>query len=416
MFVRAAVLLFGGGTSVGATLGAPLRGWQAADALALLGSTVAVGSVVWVLYNRRRLSVMLDPDETLGGSDVRVLVEPGAIRVFRGRPDVTPMECSAADLRRISASSAWRWFPRSGAPAVMMMQIHLPVQASAAGAMGFVVGYFHVPAGHMPQDIARRLLQVLRRQAQVGAELPPTTTAPTKSDPPLCPFCMKSLNSVPHATGVWREPLEEVIACPHCTFAAPAGSYVLSGWGSPAAMAAARHRWLGWVVIGVTLAVVGSVILVGVVFAQGPKLALLCPFAIFVLFFGASLFARRLSLSNANLRPEGRFQRGNVVWRVEPGQLTIVERALWGRRPRVQLTHIASRGITKFEFGTPEADGAHTWNVDLLIARGTAPELGMMGERHLTFMIHAGIDREEFARQLTRTLMRSPTSAPGAPA
>ncbi len=414
MFVRAAVLVFGGGTSFGAMLGAPQRGWQMADALSLLGSTVAVGSVLWVLFNRHRLSASLDPDETLGGSDIRVLVEPGAIRVFRGRSDAKPMECAAADLRRISGSSAWRWFPRSGAPAIMTMQIHMPVQASVAGAMGLVLGYFHVPAGQMPQDIARRLVYVMRRQAHADAELPPTITAPTKSEPPLCPFCMKSLSSVPHATGVWREPLEDVVACPNCTFSAPAGSYVITGWGSPAALAAAQHRWLGGVIVGVVGSLVGAATLAAAFSTQAPSLMLLLPIAGSFGVFGTLFVVRRLSRSSVEFRPEGRFQKGNVVWRVEPGQLTIVERALWGRTPRAQVTHIPSRGITKLEFGTPEADGVDSWNVDLLIARGTAPELGMMGERHLVFMVHAGIDRDEFTRQLTRTLMRSPASAPAA--
>jgi hypothetical protein len=342
-----------------------------------------------------------------------VLVQPGALKIFRGAQQDPPLECAAADVRAVKAMDQWQFLAGSEASSVMTLHFELPTRG--VGGFKLQAGFFLVPAGTMPMDIARRLRTVLEGQPDASAPLPIAVTAPTRSRDPQCPLCKASLKNVPHAQGRWVVPLEGDVACPRCAFKAMRGSYVLTGeqgFGQGARLRVNRRLSMALAKVSV-IGIVGA-LLTAAAFWLNFMVGVLLLVLLVTVLCGQVASVIHASKTHSFLRPEGRFQPGEVAWVVSPGQLVIIEQGTFdaGRKQRV----IPAQGVSRVEFASLELDGSSVVNADLLIARGLASGLGVQCERFLALGIYAGLDRQQFAQELTRTLRRSPASAPDAPA
>jgi hypothetical protein len=103
-------------------------------------------------------------------------------------------------------------------------------------------------------------------------------------------------------------------------------------------------------------------------------------------------------------RPRVRFQRGTETWIAEPGQLRIVTRGKHDARETV----IPARGISTVTFGQHfVADNSIPLQTDKLSMRGTAPQLGLAGERHLSVPLPAEVDQEKVVANMKAALASS---------
>lgn len=383
------------------------------ELVTILPATILVVGAAIVHLRRRMLQGSLDPEGSRGGADFRVLVQPGALRIFRNSQQDPPIECAAADVRTIKALSQWQFMASAHSASVMVMHFEVPTRGLVS--FSVLAGYFLVPAGVMPMDIARKFRAVLEGTPDAAIPLPVAVTAPTRSGDPKCPLCGASLADVAHARGRWALPLDGDVACARCPFTAPLGSYVLTGergFGQGARLrmnrtvSMALARFGAFALVGVALTALGFWLhfLVGVV---------LLVFLVTVL-AGQMATVIRVSRAHSFLRPEGRFQPGEVAWVVSPGQLTIIEQGRFDIKRRMRV--VPAQGVSRVEFASLELDGSSVVNADLLIVRGLASALGVQCERFLALGVYAGLDRQQFAQELTRTLRRSPAFAPDEPA
>jgi hypothetical protein len=91
-------------------------------------------------------------------------------------------------------------------------------------------------------------------------------------------------------------------------------------------------------------------------------------------------------------RPRARFQRSTQTWIAEQGRLRIVTRG----KPGAPVTVVPAKGISRVSFGQHfAADNSIPVQTDTLTVRGTARELGLMGECHLHVPIPAEVDCDE---------------------
>jgi hypothetical protein len=90
-------------------------------------------------------------------------------------------------------------------------------------------------------------------------------------------------------------------------------------------------------------------------------------------------------------RPRARFQRSTETWIAEPGRLRIVVRG----SPTTPEIIVPATGIGRIAFGEQfVSDNSIPVQTDNLSIRGTAPQLGMVGERHLHVPLPAEVDED----------------------
>ena len=240
------------------------------------------------------------------------------------------------------------------------------VRAGLSVADGMV--WVALPPGVQVTDVARDVMRTLRAPpvrppvALLGAplhsaptptargdpnrlEVPAAVTAATAAKPPACPRCAAHL-ATDAESGAWWEPLAAEVACPSCGLRVAAGAVVASGFRDEPDNVAWRAgtRRVTWV-----------------------------PAA----------------------RPRARFQPCSETWIVEPGRLRVfVRRPGWtGTRGKATELVIPSRGTARFAIGSAPNVGrtSDPPQLDVLFVRGTAPELGPLGERALHLTLPAGV-------------------------
>jgi hypothetical protein len=371
---------------------------------AMLGWAIGFGAVLRTHLRQRAL----DPEGALGGGDVRLLFEPGALRVFAGDRHAPPQACAGADVQRVMAANAWRFFPRPNLPPVAMLRVQVPAQVMARSGLGGVWGYVLLPRGRQAQDLAAELAATLRAAPGARAAVPLVVNAPTPSAPPVCPRCRASLADQAAAQGAWREPLGGPVRCAACGLVVPEGSFVLTGWTGRFSGAPSGR--------GLTVAVVATVLVLaflGVVLAgvlvRRTELIFALPVLMTLLVIAAPRLVHRLLPGGPAPRPAGRFQPAPAALVVEPGFVTLLEM----RRGRgAREVRVPAAGVSRIEFGTTDPENPYGENPDSVFVRGTAPALGVLGTLSITVRTHAGVDRDALAADLNRALRRPPASAP----
>lgn len=385
-----------------------MRGGPLANPLILLPAMLGwvIGFVAVLRVHLRQRAQ--DPDGTHGGADVRLLFEPGALRVFTGGRQKEPQACAGADVQRVTAGNAWRFFPRPHQPRVMVLRVQVPMQILARSSFGGVFGYFLMPRGVQPSELAASFAATLRAKPGADALVPATVNVATPSVPPVCPRCRASLDAEPGAHGAWRTPLERAVRCGACALRVPEGAFVLSGWIGPFGGLSRRQMWVAVLSTASLLGLCAGTVILGIMWHQR-NLVFFLPVVMMVPVFLWPFVMRRAMARDVVPRPAGRFQPAAATLIVEPGFVTVLVRT-GGRMAR--STRIPAAGISRLEFGTADPENPYGENPDALMVRGTAPELGLMGHVSVTLRLHAGVDRDELCADLNRALRRSPASAP----
>jgi hypothetical protein len=184
----------------------------------------------------------------------------------------------------------------------------------------------------------------------------------------------------------------------------PAGAVVVNGWQN-ASQAQMKRGGLGkWIIIGgaaFTVFLAASIVLIvrDVSAVWGGILQV----AAFVGFPFLIIAAIRWN-TGIIARPRVRFQRGTETWIAEPGQLRIVTRGKHDARETV----IPARGISTVTFGQHfVSDNSIPVQTDQLRMRGTAAQLGLAGERHLSVPLPAEVDQEKVVANIKAALASS---------
>lgn len=397
IYTAIGALAFVGLVVIALIVGRIMYGGSPSDVIPLFLGVVGVGFGLSALTGPLFAMRALDQDAHLGGGDVRLLFEPGVLRVFSGRAGARSHSCAGSDVTNVSATSVWRFFGRAGAPPLMALRVQTPVALGGSAGQFGISGYFLVPRGVVPTELAEEFAATLRLPACTGAEIPRPERVLTPDAPPRCPHCHASLKDKPAAMGLWREPLEETVMCDSCGLVVPAGSLVLCGWRRVPSGISRRRRLVSWVIVVAVVATgVASIVLItrpaGRSWSLMWTLQAISVIAAFVL----PRFLWNYRTAQDIPRPDGRFQPTDCAWIVEPGRLRIVRRRSMRSMPASRLGRIS---VVKLEamgpsFVLPEA----------LCIRGTAPELGLQGEATLNFPMHAGVDRDALIEHLNRTL------------
>ncbi len=349
----------------------------------------------------------LDSDGMLGGADVRFLFEPGILRIYAGSRQAPAESCTGLDVHRVSATTQWRFFPKPHLPTIFLLRVQVPSSFKRAGSFGAVLCYLHAPRARLPSDLAREFTLTLRAKPGEGAVVPPIRATPTPSAPPKCPLCGRPLLAAAANEGEWSRPLSGTVSCPSCSMTIPAGAFVLCGGAQPTELMAPAQRKLVWVMIVGSMLAAGAFVL-AVVFIAPWSLPVFfgCQLVFMSLAIGMPFLIRRMFTLPSAPRPAGRFQSSSLVWVIEPGFLTIVARRRSWLAKRATRQRIPSAGISRIEFLVGEPETNYAVGTDALVARGTAPALGLLGRRTIMLSVYSGIDRDEFAVELTRTLKK----------
>lgn len=387
--------------------------------------TFAFAAVWLALRSWRRASADDGTGTRAGALRRRAMVVPGGLHLWSGDPSATATSRSLAggDIRDVRGRRHIPLFRKKGAAEVGAIDFVTPLvlwsqqdlKRSAQSGSGVFEGtvWVQLPAGQAADAAARTIERTLRaapatgpialESVTLGAQptplvegdpnrlaLPVAITAATAGEPPTCPRCSHALLDVP--PGPWWEPLPAPVTCPSCQLAVPAGAIVISGW-RHAGEAQWRGAQGGRMALAIVAIVVGILALVALVVFLQPKWpvvgAIIQVACMVTLPIGIVFLSRRYA--RPILRPRERFQPGTVTWIAEPGALRILTRT----RRTAAVSTVPARGIGRFSFTNSQgADTTAPVQTDTLTVRGTAPQLGLIGEMRLHVPMPAELDQD----------------------
>ena len=394
-------------------------------AVGALPLALGISVLAWFIWSRwRRADGASGDGERAGARRRRAMVVRGGLHLWSGEPsaDAKPRSLAGGDIRDVRGRRHIPLFRKKGAGEAGAIDFVTPLtlwssnDAKQAWNMndGRFAGtvWIALPEGVRAETIARDLERTLRSApaeapvavaaAAVGAVATPTVdgdpnhlavpvaiTAGTPAEQPTCPRCSHGLGAVPE--GAWWEPLPSAVTCPECGLAVPAGAVVVSGFRHAGEAQMRGGRGMLVIVLGilsaVALFVAAFVVLanrVSPVMAFVLQAVAVAALPIFIV-RGVRMSMRPIA------RPRARFQRSTETWIAEPGRLRIVVRG----SPITPEITVPAAGIGRIAFGEQFAsDNSMPVQTDNLSVRGTASQLGMMGERHLHVPLPAEVDEE----------------------
>jgi len=396
------------------------QGWAIGALPALIGLGVG-GYFAWRRWRRADGS----SEERAGARMRRAMVVPGAVHLWSGEPasDAKPRSIAGGDIRDVRGRRHIPLFRRKGAGEAGAIDFVTPFALWAAnytnntGNMandGRHAGtmWLLMPGGQRPEALARALEKTIRRapvavpvevESKMGAAVqtplvdgnpnrlavPAPITRGTPAEPATCPRCSHPLGIVPE--GSWWEPLPHDVRCPECGLLAPAGAVVVSGFRNASG---AQYRGGKGTVVLIAGIVVSSLLLVASIMLLATRVSTVLAVVVQVIataglplsiVFGTRLMMRPVA------RPRARFQRSSETWVAEPGRLRIIGR---GKRDAPE-TVVPVRGISRVTFGQQFApDNSIPVVTEVLSVRGTARELGLVGERFLHVPLPAEVEED----------------------
>ena len=428
----------------GATLrsGVPMSALPA-WAIGSLPGVLALSIGGWLIWRTWRRTGTGTDGERAGARMRRAMVVPGGVHLWSGEPtlDAKARSLAGGDVRDVRGRRHIPLFRKKGAAETGAIDFVTPIILWSAGDVkrqsnitdGRLAGtiWLVLPPGVPADVIARDIERTLRQPAadtpvhvditsgmtSVPAPtvhgdpnhlaVPEAVTASTPGDRPICPRCSYGLPV--DQPGPWWEPLPAAVTCPECALSMPAGAVVVNGWQN-ASQAQIKRGGLGkWIIIGgafftVFLAVSIVLIVRDVSAVWGGILQ-------FAALFGFPFLIIAAIRWNTGIiaRPRVRFQQGTETWIAEPGQLRIVTRGKHDARETV----IPARGISTVTFGQSfGSDNSMPVQTDQLSMRGTAAQLGMTGERHLSVPLPAEVDQEKVVANIKSALTPTPHPLP----
>lgn len=372
----------------------------------------------------------------------RMMVVPGGLHLWSGDPSATATSRSLAggDIRDVRGRRHIPLFRKKGAAEVgaidfvtpMVLWSQSDLKRSSQSGSGIFSGtvWVPLPPGQTADAAARALERTLRappatapvppEYATLGAQptplvngdphrlaLPIAITAATAGAPPTCPACAAALSDVP--AGTWWEPLPAPVACTACGLSVPADAIVVSGWEYPsqAALRARRGKGLSvtMVAILIPIVIVAGVFALAFLQRSYPIAGALAPVLTVIVVPVVLLIIAKKPRAGIP-RPRERFQAGTLTWIAQPGALRVVTRKPGCARGHVIQTTIPARGISRFSFAnTQGADNTAPVQTDTLAVRGTAQELGLIGELHLHVPLPAELDQDLLLERLRKSLL-----------
>lgn len=420
-----------GGFRRGISLSAPVGGFGAGSFVAGVVLTAVFVGAWFALRSWRRSPAEDGTGTRIGALRRRAMVVPGGLHLWLGDPSASAASRSLAggDIRDVRGRRHIPLFRKKGAAEVGAIDFVTPMvlwsqgdlKRSAQSGSGVFSGtlWLQLPPGLPAIAVARELERTLRAPAAtaqvppefatLGAQatplvegdpnrlaLPTAITAASAGAPPTCPACAAALSDVP--PGNWWEPLPAAVACGRCGLAVPAGAIVISGWQHPSQAASQRGRELSVSVVAVLVPVVIVVVVLGIVFLQRsfPVISALLPVLMVVV---VPIFVFAVKAPRAAIpRPRARFQACSHTWIAQPGALRIVTRTPRCARGQVVQAIIPARGISRVSFAGMQSPGTDVpVQTDTLTVRGSAQELGMIGEVHLHVPLPAEADPDVVA-------------------
>jgi hypothetical protein len=410
----------------GATLnrGVPLSTLQS-WAIGALPLALGIGVLAWFIWSRwRRVDGAAGDGERAGARRRRAMVVRGGLHLWSGEPsaDAKPRSLAGGDIRDVRGRRHIPLFRKKGAGEAGAIDFVTPLtlwssnDAKQAWNMndGRFAGtvWIALPEGVRAETIARDLERTLRSApaeapvavatTAIGAVETPTVdgdpnhlavplaiTAGTPAEQPTCPRCSHGLGAVPE--GAWWEPLPSAVTCPECGLAVPAGAVVVSGFRHAGEAQMRGGRGMLVIVLGV-LSAVALFVAAFVVLAN--RVSPVIAFVLQAVAVAALpiFIVRGIRMSMRPIaRPRARFQRSTETWIAEPGRLRIVVRGA----PTTPEITVPATGIGRIAFGEQfVSDNSMPVQTDNLSIRGTAPQLGMVGERHLHVPLPAEVDED----------------------
>jgi hypothetical protein len=435
----------GGGFRRGISFVAPVGGLGTGARVAAIVLTAVLAGAWFALRSWRRSSVDDGTGTRAGALRRRAMVVPGGLHLWTGDPGATAGSRSLAggDIRDVRGRRHIPLFRKKGAaevgaidfvtPMVLWSQSDLKRSAqSGSGAFSGTV-WIQLPPGRTADAAARALERTLRappatvqippEHVTLGAQatplvggdphqlaLPTAITAASAGAPPTCAACAAALSNTP--PGNWWEPLPAPVDCGSCGLSVPAGAIVISGWEYAAQAVPRRGVGLSVSAVAVLIPVVIVASVVAIVLLRGsfPVLGALVPMLMFVV-IPVLLYLAKPPRAGIP-RPRERFQACSLTWIAQPGALRIVSRTPRCARGGVVETTIPARGISRVSFAVTQ--GPETGipvQTDTLTVRGTARELGLMGERHLHVPLPADADQDVVVERTRAALNEHAKSA-----
>lgn len=421
----------------GVPISTALQSWTVGSLPFVLGASLAA----WLIWRTWRRTGIGTDGERAGARMRRAMVVPGGVHLWSGEPTLGAKARSlgGGDVRDVRGRRHIPLFRKKGAAETGAIDFVTPIILWSAGdgkrqsnlTDGRFAGtiWLMLPPGVPAEVIAGDIEHTLRQPAadtpvhvditngmtSVPAPtvhgdpnhlaVPEAVTASTPGERPICPRCSYGLPV--DQPGPWWEPLPAAVTCPECALSMPAGAVVVNGWQN-ASQAQIKRGGLGkWIIIGgafftVFLAVSIVLILQNISAVWGGILQFAALFGFPFLMIAAIRWNTRLIA-----RPRVRFQQGTETWIAEPGQLRIVTRGKHDARETV----IPARGISTVTFGQSfGSDNSMPVQTDQLSMRGTAAQLGLTGERHLSVPLPAEVDQEKVVANIKSALTPTPNA------
>ena len=396
-----------------------LQSW----AVGALPLALGIGVLAWFVWSRwRRADGGSGDGDRAGARRRRAMVVRGGLHLWSGEPsaDAKPRSLAGGDIRDVRGRRHIPLFRKKGAGEagaidfVTPLTLWSPNDVKRAWNMddGRFAGsvWIALAEGVRAETIARELERTLRSApaeapvvvaaGAVGAvetptidgdpnhlALPVAITAGTPAERPTCPRCSYGLGAMPE--GAWWEPLPSAVTCPECGLAVPAGAVVVSGFRHAGEAQMHSGRGMRIALIGIVSAMV---LFVTSFVLLANRVSPVIAFALQAMAVAALpiVIVRGVRMSMRPIaRPRARLQRSTETWIAEPGRLRIVVRG----SPTTPEITVPAAGISRIAFGEQfVSDNSMRVQTDNLSVRGTASQLGMVGERHLHVPLPAEAD------------------------